>query len=301
VTGVALATIFTIVKSPRRFAIPHLATIEKAVTFSRRVLVGRVSWFIYSNADFLVAGRVLGQAALGAYDFAWTLTNIPVEKLTSLVSNVTPTVFASVQNDDTALERAVLSLTEAIAVVAFPVAIGLALVSADLIHGVFGDKWAGAIVPLQLLAIYTAMRSVMPIIPAALLVRGKIRFLMYHGVVSAIIFPIAFFVASRYGTAGIAGVWVAFYPLSCIPLLYVACRVVTSWGAYWRALRGATLATTVMAASVFGVSFAVAPITSALARLGVQTAVGAIVYSATVLLLFPDRIAAFRNTLRASF
>lgn len=302
VAGVALATIFTVMKSPRRFAIPRIATIHKAITFSRRVLVGRISWFVYSNADFLVAGRVLGQAALGAYDFAWTLTNLPVEKLTSLVSNVTPTVFASVQDDDSALERYVLAVTEGIAMIAFPVAIGIGLVSSDLVHGVFGEKWAAAIVPLQLLAIYTAMRSVMPVIPAALLVRGKTRFLMYHGIVSAISFPIAFFAGSRYGgTMGIAGAWVVLYPLSCIPLLYVACKVVTSWHAYRGALQGATIATIGMAVVVMATRLILTPIHSHLARLFIQAVVGTIAYAAIVLVLFPERVASFRRTLRGAF
>lgn len=298
VCGVALATILTVIRSPRPFAMPRLATLQKAITFSRQVLVGRVAWFVYSNSDFLVAGRVLGQAALGAYDFAWTITNLPVEKLTSLVSNVTPTVFASVQNDLRALERSVLSVTEGIATVAFPVAIGLGLVSGDLITGVFGAKWAGAIIPLRLLAIYTALRSVMPILPTALTVRGKTRFLMYHGIASAIGFPLAFFWASRFGTLGIAGVWVVLYPVSVVPLVYLTCRLVTTWRAYWGALRGATVATLLMAVVVFAVARALPVSYPPLLRLAIQVTVGALTYSATVLTLFPHRVAAFRRTLR---
>lgn len=298
VCGVALATLLAVIRAPRRFAMPRIATLQKAITFSRQVLVGRVAWFVYSNSDFLVAGRVLGQAALGAYDFAWTITNLPVEKLTSLVSNVTPTVFASVQNDARALERSVLSVTEGIAIVAFPVAIGLGLVSGDLITGVFGTKWAGAIVPLRLLAVYTALRSVMPILPTALTVRGKTRFLMYHGIASAIIFPLAFFWASRFGTMGIAGVWVLLYPISVVPLVYVTCRFVTTWRAYWRALRGATVGTVVMAAAVFGIGRGAPASYPSLLRLAIEVSVGVVVYAATVLLLFPNRVTAFRRTLR---
>lgn len=300
VCGVALATIVTVSRSPRPFARPRIATLDKAITFGRQVLVGRVAWFAYSNADFLVAGRILGQAALGAYDFAWTLTNIPVEKLTSLVSNVTPTVFASVQSDARELERSVLSVTEGIATVAFPVAIGLGLVSSDLISGVFGAKWAGAIVPLRLLAIYTAMRSVMPVLPAALTVRGKTRFLMYHGIASAISFPLAFLWASRFGTSGIAGVWVALYPISAVPLVYLTCRLITTWRAYWGALRGATVATVVMAAAVFSVERALPAAHAPLVRLAIEFAVGVATYSVTVLTLFPHRVAAFRRTLRSA-
>lgn len=300
VCGVLLATVLTVIRSPRSFARPHVATLERAITFSRQVLVGRVAWFVYSNADFLVAGRMLGQAALGAYDFAWTLTNIPVEKLTSLVSNVTPTVFASIHDDAKALERSVLSVTEGIATLAFPVAIGLGLVSPELVYGVFGDKWAGAIVPLQLLSIYTALRSVMPILPVALTVRGKTRFLMYHGIVSAIVFPLAFYSASRFGTAGIAGVWVVLYPLSALPIVYVACRIVTTWRAYWRALRGATVATILMAGSVLFVKHVMSAAHPPLLRLAADVGVGVVSYAAALLTLFPSRVAALRETLRAA-
>ena len=301
VAGVALATVATVAVARFRFAVPRLATIQTAVTFSRRVLLGRMSWFVYSNADFLVAGRVLGRSALGAYDFAWTLTNIPVEKLTSLVSNVAPTVFASVQNDDGALRRSVLAVTEGISIVAFPISIGLALVSADLIAGVFGAKWAGAVVPLRLLAIYTAMRSVMPILPTALTVRGKTRFLMYHGIVSAIVFPSAFFAASRFGTAGIAGVWVILYPISCVPLVYLTCKLITTGRGYWAALRPATVATVVMAAVVYLAGRVMAGWLTPLPRVVIEAAIGATVYAGAVLAIFPARIAAFRQTIRGAF
>ncbi|MGI8510463.1 MAG: lipopolysaccharide biosynthesis protein [Gemmatimonadaceae bacterium] len=208
VVGVAIATVLTVIRRPQGFAVPRFAAIEAAVTYSRRVLVGRLSWFVYSNSDFLVAGRVLGQAALGSYDFAWTLTNIPIEKVTSLISGVTPAIFASVQKDKEALKGYILSLTEAISLLAFPASIGIALVAGDLIHGVFGDKWAGAVAPLRMLALYATLRCIMPILPPALNVCGKTRFLMYPGLASAVVFPLAFWIGSHRGTIGIATVWV---------------------------------------------------------------------------------------------
>src|SRR2546425_12569666 len=50
---------------PRRDSLAH------AMTFSRHILVGRLAWYVYSNADFLVAGRLLGTAALGLYEVGW--------------------------------------------------------------------------------------------------------------------------------------------------------------------------------------------------------------------------------------
>lgn len=300
VIGVALATVLTVARRPQGFAFPRFAAIESAVTYSRRVLVGRLSWFAYSNSDFLVAGRVLGQAALGSYDFAWTLTNIPIEKVTSLISGVTPAIFASVQKDTEALKRYILSLTEAISLLAFPASVGIALVAGDLIHGVFGEKWAGAIAPLRMLALYATLRCIMPILPPALNVCGKTRFLMYHGLVAAVVFPVGFLVGSRYGTIGIATVWVILYPIVSAPMLYVTFKAITGAADYFRSLRAATASATGMGVAVYVASHALPSTYPALMRLGVLVFVGAAVYSSIVLLAFPDRIRAFRQLIRGT-
>src|SRR3989442_1121275 len=63
------------------FAWPRFRSLKPAMALSSRLIITRLSWYAYSNADFLVAGRVLGKAALGFYDFGWTLANVPVEKV----------------------------------------------------------------------------------------------------------------------------------------------------------------------------------------------------------------------------
>src|SRR5206468_8802110 len=98
-----------------RFAWPRPQSLGHAMTFSRDIFVGRLSWYVYSNADFLVAGRILGKAALGLYELGWTLAYIPVDKITSLVTQVTPSVFSAVQQDHAALRRYVLRISEGLA------------------------------------------------------------------------------------------------------------------------------------------------------------------------------------------
>ena len=80
--------------------------------FRGHVLVGRIAWYAYSNADFVTSGRVLGQTALGAYTIAWNLANVPVEKITGVLNNVTPGLFSIMQNDPPPLRRYLLNLNE---------------------------------------------------------------------------------------------------------------------------------------------------------------------------------------------
>src|SRR2546427_10132771 len=107
-----LSTGATLVLRSHPLAWPRWHSLRHAMTFSGHILVGRLSWYTYSNADFLVAGRLLGKAALGLYEVGWNVANIPIEKITSLVGQVTPAVFSAVQTDHATLRRYLLSITE---------------------------------------------------------------------------------------------------------------------------------------------------------------------------------------------
>ncbi len=126
-----------------RLAWPRLASLRHAVAYSSHLIGTRLCWYAYSNADFAVAGRVLGKAALGVYDFGWTLANIPVDKVTALVGQVTPAFFSTVQTDIPALRRYFLHLTEGLAFVTVPIGLGLAVVGRDFVMVALGPKWEG--------------------------------------------------------------------------------------------------------------------------------------------------------------
>ncbi len=89
VSGVVVYSALVIIASPCAFARPRWGEIRGALKFSGDVLGSRVAWYTYSNSDFMVAGRMLGQSALGAYEMAWTIASAPVDKITSLVTRVT--------------------------------------------------------------------------------------------------------------------------------------------------------------------------------------------------------------------
>ena len=146
-------TSLTLIWRRQRFAWPRVATLREPLLFSWHIIVGRLSWYVYDNSDFMVAGRVLGQAPLGAYTLAWTLAHAPLEKLTVLVNRVTPSVFSAVQNDHAALRRYLRTITGGLALIIFPATLGMALVANEFVRMVLGAKWVGVVLPLELLAL----------------------------------------------------------------------------------------------------------------------------------------------------
>jgi O-antigen/teichoic acid export membrane protein len=281
------------------FARPRLAELRRITTFTSHLLVTRVAWYMYSDADFIIVGKVLGQAALGVYKVAWILSTSPVQKVSELVTRVTPSVFSAVQKDKAALRRYVLRITEALSLAVFPLASGLCLVADDFVIVALGERWVGAITPLRILGFYVSFRTINTILPQVLTVIGETKFGMRNGIFAVILMPTAFLIGSRWGMAGVACGWLIAYPLVAIPVYVVLFRrIELRPREYLDAIRPALGAAIVMSLAVIAVRWWLPPGWSPVARLIPQAAIGAAVYVGFVLLFHRDRLTSLVSAVR---
>ena len=302
VLGALTSTLATVKVRPARFAWPRLKPLRQAIALSSHVIASRLAWYASSNADFLVAGRFLGKAALGLYQFGWTLANIPVDKATALAVQVSAPLVSAVQAELFALRRYLLRITEGIALVTFPVTIGLALVAQDFVLLALGPKWEGAIAPLRLLAGYAAFRSIVPLLPLVLVSIKDSKFVMWNSVFSAIVMPVSFYVAaSRWGTVGLGMAWVLIYPLIAAPVFWrVFQKIELSAKTYFRALWPALSGTALMAAVVLAVKTFGSQHWSLGLRLTTQVASGAVTYGLACLVWHRKPLTAFYQVVMAA-
>jgi len=276
---------------PHRFSKPRLQSIRKQLLFGWHSSVSIVALNSYQRLDNLTAGRVLGQTALGFYGMAWNLANVPMEKVTSIVTTVAPTYLAAVQNEPAALRRYVRTLTGAIALAAFPATVGLGLVARELVPVAFGHKWDGVIVPLQVLSIYAAFRSTVALLSKVLSAVGNARYVMWNDLAALVILPTAFYIGSNWGNAGIAWGWVAAYPLVAVPLYRKVFKTIDMHvGEYFRSIRPALEGTVVLTLTVGLVKYTIPSSRGLLVRLIFEIAAGVVVYVSTLLLLHRERM-----------
>jgi O-antigen/teichoic acid export membrane protein len=284
---------------PCRFARPRFDSMKEALTFSRHIMVSSVSWYGYSNADFLVAGRVLGQSALGAYTLAWNLATIPLEKVTAIVSNVAYAYFSAAQNDIVALRRYLRILTEGLSLITFPATIGMALVAGDFVHLFLGTKWQSAIVPLEILASYASFRCIVTLLPSILNVTGEPRFVMRNTQAALVLMPVAFYLGSRWGLAGIAYGWVLAYPIVAIALYRRTFRrIQMPWRDYLEAIRPAVSSSLVMVAAVEILKRALAPGFPLIVHFATEVLTGGSAYILALMVFHRERLSVFWNFLK---
>lgn len=289
--ALSLATAYVVMWRFPGFARPRFSELRRITTFTFHLLVTRVAWYMYSDSDFIIVGKVLGEATLGVYKVAWILSTSPVQKVSELVTRVTPSVFSAVQNDKAALRRYVLRITEALSLAVFPLATGLCLVADDFVIVALGQKWIGAITPLRILGFYVSFRTINTILPQVLTVIGETKFGMRNGIFAVILMPTAFLIGSHWGMAGVACGWLVAYPLVAIPVYVVLFRRIELHPRqYLEAIWPALTAALVMSVAVIAVRWALPSGWSPVARLIPQAAIGAAVYGGFVLRFHRDRL-----------
>lgn len=189
--------------------------LESMISFGGTITLNRITWYFFSQADTLIAGKLLGKEALGAYSVASSLSSIPMEKISSIANQVIFSTFSRIQNQKDKVADSTIRTVELICLISIPLSWGLATTAQDFIPVLLGEKWAVAILPLQLLAIITPLRIVSSLTSTIAIGTGMPRIDLQNTLTSVVLMVPSFIVGAIYfGIEGLAFVWVIVYPLS---------------------------------------------------------------------------------------
>jgi teichuronic acid exporter len=299
--GALAATLLLIWWHPYRVAWPRrIASITGPIQQGWRVLVSRASWYAYTTADQTVIGKMLGKDALGAYSFATTFANLPMQELTAIVSRVVPGVFVQLQQERSQLRRYFLVLTEFLSCLAFPVAAGIALTADLIVQIALGPQWNAVVAPLRILCLYAAIFAAQTLLAHLLMWTGQFRAQMWCSVLAAVLLPIAFLVGSRAGLAGVAWAWSIAFPLVNIPAFVLGFRTINIGVLdFLRVLTAPLVACTAMAVAVTTLAAELSPSLGPIRTLACLALTGASVYAAVMWFGFRSQVNEILATIRA--
>jgi PST family polysaccharide transporter len=257
-----------------------LGDVLPQLRFGSNVLVSRLSWYVYSNADFAVVGRVMNATTLGLYSQAWNIAAVPAEKLSGMIFRVGPSVLASARARPGEMRRYYLMLLRGIGLVTFPVAVGLSLVSRELVSALLGPNWLGSVPVLQLLALFFGVRSVAALGPMTIIASGEPRVERNNSLILMFLLPPLFLIGSRWGIVGVAATWLLSYPLlfAFLGQRWVLRRLEIPVTVFLRELWPPFSGAVIMAGVVLLAGHALPEGTPELGRLLILSAVGAATY-----------------------
>ncbi|AMR34628.1 lipopolysaccharide biosynthesis protein [Mucilaginibacter sp. PAMC 26640] len=109
--------------------------------------------YFYNNVDYLLIGKLLGASTLGTYTFAFVITDTFRSRIMAVINNVMYPIYGKKQSEPIALKRYYLKVVQINCLLVFPIMLFLVLLGAPFVLYIFGTKWQGAIIPLQILSV----------------------------------------------------------------------------------------------------------------------------------------------------
>lgn len=277
--GQGAATLLTLRLTSIGWARPVFAELDTALRYSRHILINRLAWQVYINADIMIGGRLFGVQSLGFYTVARQIASLPGEKLGNIITAASAPFFSSIQRDIAALRHYFLRITETLTIVLHPLLIGLLLVVDIALAVVIGERWVAAIPLVQILVAAAALQTIFGPVVQILNVTGQTRAGMWSSILAMGILVPSFVIGGRLaGMNGIALAWLVAFPLVIsLPLFLVLRTLQISLWEYFGAWRRALEGVLVMAGAVVSLRLLL-PVVHPAIELVLAVAVGAGAY-----------------------
>ena len=254
------------------------------------------------NADSLLIGKFLGSAALGIYSRAYSLMLLPISEVIAVLGNVMFPALSSIQQDRTRVKRIYLRAMPMIALVAFPMMLGLVAVAEPFVLTLFGERWIGVAPLLRILCFVGIIQSMCSPTGWIYTSQGRTDRMFWWGIVGSGALIIGIVVGVIQGTAQAVALWYFLANvLICYPCIAIAGRLIDlRFNEVARSVSGPLLCAAAMAVFVWGAGRLLPASWSPAATLVVLVGLGVLSYSALVLAAGLPVVAELRDLIRST-
>lgn len=282
---------------------PHLDVnkIRDLHGFGKWIFASSILVFLLNHGDDVLVGKLLGATALGLYQMAYAISNLPATEITHVVSQVMFPAYSKLQDQLPKLRKAYSQTLQFIALVSFPIAGGIAFLAPGLTRLFVGKQWMPMVSALQILAVWGLSRSIAATTGSLFSGLGRPRIstclqLIKLLLIAAFIYPCTL----RWGVTGTAlAILVSAFVVDPI-CIYIAAKTVHSrlW-AVVKILLIPTIGSLAMLLAMATLSMLTAGSTTLGAILG-YTVLGCVVYLLTVTALDKELIRQILRLIQAA-
>ena len=193
--------------------------------FGRHLVAFNAVIYWENNVDKAVIGRLIGGPSLGIYNVAERIMRIPSTNLTGFASAVMFPALSAMQRDGDSMKRVYLQSNRLIALVTFPMMLGLLVLAEPTVLVVLGEKWRSAITIIRVLCLAGMAQSVYNTAGWIYLSNGRPDILLRVSIYALLARVVGVVVGMHWGILGIAWAYV---------LGVYACVLYPSWSAAGR-------------------------------------------------------------------
>ena len=162
-----------------------------------------ISWIGFRNCDYAIVGARRGALQAGLYYRAYSLGVEYQKKVSQVMTTVGFPMLSRTQNGN---EMAALrtQIVRLLTLTLFPLLVLLAIVAPVLIPWLFGEAWAPAALPTQILAVGGAATLVIDSVGATMMAAGRPTALLFYGCAHFVAYALAVFLTAPLGLPAVA-------------------------------------------------------------------------------------------------
>ena len=127
--------------------------------FGKWVIGSGILVFLITQGDDIFVGKMLGITALGLYQMAYLISNLPATEIALIISKVTFPAYSKLQEDLPKLREAYLKVLQLTAFISIPLAGGIFILATDFTQIFLGEKWMPMVPAMKVLAVCGMIRS----------------------------------------------------------------------------------------------------------------------------------------------
>lgn len=190
------------------------------------------------NADYVLIGRYLGAQDLGYYTLAYRILLFPLQNISAVVGRVMYPTLSTVQDDNRRFASAYLAVIRTIALITFPLMMGLLVLAEPFVLTFFGEGWRPVILLIMIFAPVGLIQSIGATVGGIYQVKGRTDWMFCWGIGSGTLSVIAFVIGLRWGILGVAVAYAVvslmlLYPSFSIPFRLIEIRIDQLFRVLW--------------------------------------------------------------------
>jgi PST family polysaccharide transporter len=211
------------------------AAIKDLLGFSMNLFGTKVLNYWVRNIDYLLIGRILGSNPLGIYNRAYDIMLFPLVSVSQVLSRVMFPSFSIIQEDKERVASLYLRMTRTIALITFPMMLGLFVTVEPFVLAVFGPQWVAMIPVLRILSLVGMSQSIGTLTGNLYLSQGRADLEFRIGLFLKTNAILGIVIGLRWGIVGVAAGYAIASFVNAYPSFYFAGRLVNL--TYWQLLR----------------------------------------------------------------
>lgn len=203
--GEAVRTILAILMSGwfPCFKYKHYALTE-LFSFGLWIFLRNQLKYLTDRADYFVIGKTLGPGPLGFYERAFSIIAMPQGKVLRGIEGVLFSTFSRIQEESEKIKSAYKKSVLSVSMISYPLFTMLIITAPSFVPIVYGEKWAPAIIPLQIMCVIGLLRSIDMLGESIIPAKGYVKAQVQRQFIFFIAIVIGCIIGIHWGINGVA-------------------------------------------------------------------------------------------------